>query len=995
MRCLQVTGELKSLPSSFSSWFFTAQCGEGPVVTSPLSFSSSSSSLCAVAITPFCSSKIAEGELKLKLFGKRNEAKGESNDGEKEEGKDSEEEEDNDVLITTKSVSVQLNQSSGTSGFFLKKSAGDAIETISTFTHKWITHQMHTDVLASLQCPHLMLAASVSFSNPALREELSLRILNPEGDCLATGKIQASGEMSLLMMISYEYKDKNLDLTVAGANAGVFTTPIVLGSPYVCCIDISDEEKEGHMFFNSSLLSYKLEGHLQKSAYSFGPICYIPRNSDGAQPRSTPNNFIFHAEIIRNGSSTTNSTVRMNAISCGVIDGPVISRKNLPLEWFKENEMEKFGYSGTYVLSSSSKESSISSIGTENYQKLDVCNLIYGESLKGQDDKLSVWLSVASVNCNDDKDGNSHFSSHAVCSCLLTEVERNSTCSGNESSIGEEPSGRSSADTILLRGCIDEISDIEGPFQKGDILELQCVISCLRSNSDCRRESNAQQEKRGSAELLLNSSSSAALEPSSALSQSQHSSTKSLLDELGKLLNKEMSTALDDNAEKKVINVIRDELKDKQKIIDRLINENTLKAQTITEQTQSAEALREEISKLKVTLAENRAALSYKEQEGEEAVRLAQEGVDSPISLHNCARNVLIQAVVECSRRLKQVDNERCELKKVIGDSVSVRKQYVSLSKAHKELQEAHLLQARHIQKLEKQYEKIKTYQNTIVMQEKVIAKMQSVVESYLREPAGRHPPRKQRDGEQPEVSRLKAEIASKDIRIESLQDQLVRSATESSREIADLRTRIFELEAGMELDDDEESDARSEASGQGFLLRDVLQSENDALKREVTARRSSSSSARSSRGKSPGEHLLAEDDHNKSFVDLSGTLHSSSRAKPISLENFYRPTSKGSPRPVSPSEKSDLSSPARTGGSRRSSDETHLRRNGSRNTSIAEPEPEPHSRLTSGKVSKTSLFSDDKLLLDGLLGGRPPHSAGIDKHDNISSESRGTLLEF
>ena len=85
-----------------------------------------------------------------------------------------------------------------------------------------------------------------------------------EGDCLATGKIQASGEMSLLMMISYEYKDKNLDLTVAGANAGVFTTPIVLGSPYVCCIDISDEEKEGHMFFNSSLLSYKLEGHLQK-----------------------------------------------------------------------------------------------------------------------------------------------------------------------------------------------------------------------------------------------------------------------------------------------------------------------------------------------------------------------------------------------------------------------------------------------------------------------------------------------------------------------------------------------------------------------------------------------------------------------------------------------------------------------------------------------------------------------------------------------------------
>jgi hypothetical protein len=49
------------------------------------------------------------------------------------------------------------------------------------------------------------------------------------------------------------------------------------------------------------------------------------------------------------------------------------------------------------------------------------------------------------------------------------------------------------------------------------------------------------------------------------------------------------------------------------------------------------------------------------------------------------------------------------------------------------ELQDAHVEQAKQMQKMKKQYSKVAMYQSTIAMQEKVIAKMQSVVENRLR----------------------------------------------------------------------------------------------------------------------------------------------------------------------------------------------------------------------------------------------------------------------
>lgn len=134
--------------------------------------------------------------------------------------------------------------------------------------------------------------------------------------------------------------------------------------------------------------------------------------------------------------------------------------------------------------------------------------------------------------------------------------------------------------------------------------------------------------------LSLQSSRSALIEPVPAqtLESSQNSSTQSLLNELGRILHKEGEGPTKDEStgkgsdQKRLIDVLTNELLEKQRLIDRLLSDNNTKTQTITEQAASGESLRQEISKLHISLAESRAALSYREQESNAAVRLAEDG---------------------------------------------------------------------------------------------------------------------------------------------------------------------------------------------------------------------------------------------------------------------------------------------------------------------------------------------------------------------------------
>jgi hypothetical protein len=139
-----------------------------------------------------------------------------------------------------------------------------------------------------------------------------------------------------------------------------------------------------------------------------------------------------------------------------------------------------------------------------------------------------------------------------------------------------------------------------------------------------------------------------------------------------------------------------------------------------------------EILNLKTKLTETQAALSYREQESDEAVRLAQDGSKDPNILYQATRQQLINAVLETTLRFNKMNQERMEYKKFLSESRVVKRQFEEIQISYLELQEANVKQCKYIEKIQKQLEKVEMYQTTILMQEKVINKMQRVMENSL-----------------------------------------------------------------------------------------------------------------------------------------------------------------------------------------------------------------------------------------------------------------------
>lgn len=124
---------------------------------------------------------------------------------------------------------------------------------------------------------------------------------------------------------------------------------------------------------------------------------------------------------------------------------------------------------------------------------------------------------------------------------------------------------------------------------------------------------------------------------------------------------------------------------------------------------------------------------------------------------------MLINAVMETNIRYNKVNKERLEYKKMMTETSTIKRQFQDIQRSYLELQEANLFQSKYIEKMQKQLEKVisfvllfiyrywffihycdynynmikvETYQSTILMQEKVINKMQTVIESHLKSAA-------------------------------------------------------------------------------------------------------------------------------------------------------------------------------------------------------------------------------------------------------------------
>jgi hypothetical protein len=114
-----------------------------------------------------------------------------------------------------------------------------------------------------------------------------------------------------------------------------------------------------------------------------------------------------------------------------------------------------------------------------------------------------------------------------------------------------------------------------------------------------------------------------------------------------------------------------------------------------------------EILNLKTKLTEHQAALSYRQQESDEALRLAQDGLVDPSTLYQSNRQQLINAVIETSLRYNKANQERLEYKKLIHESKTIRRQFEEIQQSYLELQEANHTQCKYIDKIQRQLSKV------------------------------------------------------------------------------------------------------------------------------------------------------------------------------------------------------------------------------------------------------------------------------------------------
>mmetsp|Transcript_2270 Transcript_2270/g.3482 ORF Transcript_2270/g.3482 Transcript_2270/m.3482 type:complete len:787 (+) Transcript_2270:176-2536(+) len=696
MRGLLVSSKLINVSREYADCSFEYQCGNSPAIVS------SSDPAAPAVCVPLISSSPSAGHLVINVVHRIN---------------------SEDKIIASRTIKVTSSDQTQEEKFNLDKSSGDALNGTLMVEYK-VEECSVLNAMSTLTRGQGLCISANFVGTPS--EDLSIRVLDEKGVCVAMTSIIPPRASSFLVLHS-ELGD--LELSVAGKNSGVFQVPFAVNIPMVVKLEAYPS---GYILLHVQLLSPGTGRCVTLDTVNLD----LP-NGDG---------IIYHLESLLLDTDEL-APVNTTAVCAGIVYGPILSRRELPPH--PSTVRNKFTYALSNVESSSDG-------AEEESKKPRVCDSgIRGLVLSPDSADSKVCLRLSVLRVLDSQRSSEETVLEGPCgvllaSCVLREIDRQGvSCTGTTSKnvqelsddveqVKEATSGEDCF-TCIMGGEIDYVGDnTDTPLAIGDRLSASVVVGYILSNTLLPEQPKDDSQPLPSESLLEDISPKCVIEParpvliSSAPTSPQHEDTPQT----------SMSQSLPPGdsslsaAGGSFVQLLSSELREKQRVIDRLLDDSTAKGEIISKNVKDIASLQKEIGLLKSKLAEAQAALSYREQESDAAVKLAEEGLNNPQSLIHCSREMLVNAVVETTHRYRKVDNERLELKRTISDSVSIRRQFVDLKKAYKELQDAHVQQARHIQQLQNQHSKVTTYQSTIMMQEKVINKMQSIIESHLRSAA-------------------------------------------------------------------------------------------------------------------------------------------------------------------------------------------------------------------------------------------------------------------
>jgi len=285
------------------------------------------------------------------------------------------------------------------------------------------------------------------------------------------------------------------------------------------------------------------------------------------------------------------------------------------------------------------------------------------------------------------------------------------------------------------------------------------------------------------------------------------------------------------------LGVMTSDLSNKQILIDRLLEEVDKRAEAI----RSCGAEIVQLRKANVILAEERDAALAKIREIEE---------NSVREAHALAENAQeIENLEDLRRRLSLLDKKYAAEKernkgivKRLETLQQIARKHQVLAEEHNKLSTAHQSQSRYIQEMQEENAQMQIFQATIKTQEKVILKLEDLLESKLKENSGttdqlameREIERLQKRNEElqeklvssalgesegallKKVEELENEISNyhrdggtmsapkgnEAERMQALEEQLILNAKKFAKEISEVRMKLFEYEAILEAQD-------------------------------------------------------------------------------------------------------------------------------------------------------------------------------------------------
>ena len=188
-----------------------------------------------------------------------------------------------------------------------------------------------------------------------------------------------------------------------------------------------------------------------------------------------------------------------------------------------------------------------------------------------------------------------------------------------------------------------------------------------------------------------------------------------------------------------IADLFRHELAEKQRIIEALMLECKEKDAGIQLCGKDIKYLRDDNFATKMRLKELENILHNKIQLENDSMEMSetllanlQMGNINNNQLANISRGALLGVIQKMAVHFQRQSEEKNEYKRLVADGQSARKQYNELMSKYANLEDAHMQQSKHLSKFKRDLGRIDTFKQTIQMQEKVISKMQLLIESRL-----------------------------------------------------------------------------------------------------------------------------------------------------------------------------------------------------------------------------------------------------------------------